>query len=120
MNPVATYFFNLEEPYQGVALYLRALIKKTIPDIVENSKWGLPFYDYNGKYMCYINYRKKTGVVDLSFIQGIHLKSHPEILVNGENRKQIRSVPLSSLEQVNEQQLVALLKEAMALNTNKH
>lgn len=117
MNPVETYFLKLEEPYKSIALYLRMLIKKTLPEAEEVSKWSLPFYDYNNKYMCYINYRKKTKVVDLSFIQGIHLKSHPELLVNGENRKQIRSIPITSLEAIDEQKVKELLLEAATLNS---
>lgn len=117
MNPVETYFLKLEEPYQSIALYLRMLIKKTLPDVAEVSKWSLPFYDYNDKYMCYINFRKKTKVVDLSFIQGVHLKTHPELLVNGENRKQVRSIPINSLETIDEKKIVDLVLEAAALNS---
>ena len=92
MNPVEHYILALDEPYQSISFYLRGLIKKTLPEAEEKFKWNCPFYDFNGKYMCYINFRKDRKLVDLAFVQGVHLTKHPELLIDGENRKQIRSV----------------------------
>ena len=109
LNPIDQYIFKLDEPYQSIAMYLRSVIKKTLPDIEEKYKWSCPFYDYNGKYMCYINFRKNTKVIDLSFIQGIHLGAFQEVLIDGENRKMIRSLKFKTLEEIDEKLVQEIL-----------
>lgn len=112
MNPVDNYILKLQEPYQSIALYLQLLIKKTLPEVEEKYKWSLPFYDYKGKYMCYINFRKKYNAIDLGFVQGYKHQKNLDLLIAGEGRTQVRSVRIKSLEDIDEKKLIEIIIEA--------
>lgn len=44
MKPVDDYFFRQKEPYQGIMLYVRAVIFKAVPSVTERIAYGIPFY----------------------------------------------------------------------------
>ncbi len=51
MKPVDNYFFNQKEPYQSIMLYVRSVILKTLPDVVERYSYKIPFYNIGKKPM---------------------------------------------------------------------
>jgi hypothetical protein len=112
MNPTEHYILKQEEPYQSIMLYLRSVLKKTLPEIDERFSYRIPFYHYNKKPLCYFNVLKGTAYVDIGFMQGVFLeKDFPE-LIDGRNRKQVRSIQIESLENFDEIRFVRLLKSA--------
>ena len=115
MNPIDDYFFNQLEPYQSIMLYLRSVILKTLPDVVERYSYKIPFYIIEKKPMVYLNILKGTDYVDVAFVQGIILEHQFPILKNDNKRKQVRSIKVATLEDFNEHEFVALLKEAKRL-----
>lgn len=112
MKPIDNYFYNQNEPYQSIMLYVRAVILKTIPDVKERFSYRIPFYNIGKKPMIYLNVLKGTNFVDVAFVQGILLEEKYPILKDHNNRKQVRSVQVKSLEDFDEIEFVKLLMDA--------
>ena len=113
MKPVDDYYFSQPEPFQSIMLYVRSVILKTLPEIEERYSYRIPFYNVGKKPMLYINILKGTNFVDVAFIQGILLEKEFPILKDYNNRKQVRSIQVKSLENFNEFEFVVLLKAAV-------
>lgn len=94
-------------------LYVRSVILKTLPEIEEKFNYRIPFYDHNKKPMCYLNILKGTDDVDVAFVQGVLLQKKFPDLKDGNNRKQVRSLQVNSLEEFDEFMFVELLKDAV-------
>ncbi|MCB0439145.1 MAG: DUF1801 domain-containing protein [Mangrovimonas sp.] len=120
MKPVDNYFFNQKEPYQSIMLYVRGVILKTLPDVVERYSYKIPFYNIGKKPMLYLNILKGRNYVDVAFVQGILLEEKFPVLKNDNKRKQVRSLQVKSLEDFDELEFVELLKEAKSQIENSH
>ncbi|HPF97919.1 MAG: DUF1801 domain-containing protein [Flavobacteriaceae bacterium] len=120
MKPVDNYFFNQKEPYQSIMLYVRSVIFKTLPDVVERYSYKIPFYNIGKKPMLYLNILKGRNYVDVAFVQGILLEEKFPVLKNDNKRKQVRSLQVKSLEDFDELEFVELLKEAKSQIENSH
>jgi len=118
MNPVEQHILNQKEPYQSIMLYVRSVIFKSLPCIEEKYKYKVPYYTYNNKPMLYLNILKGTNYVDVAFIQGVLLEDKYPQLKDDNNRKQVRSLQVQSLEDFNELQFVQLLKDAAVFLDN--
>ena len=66
--------------------------------------------------MLYLNVLKGKDYVDVAFVHGIVFEKDFPILKNDNKRKQVRSIQLKAIEDLDELQFVALLKRA-ALQT---
>lgn len=120
MNPIEQHIYNQEEPYQSIMLYVRSVILKTIPTIEEKYSYRIPFFNVFNKPMLYLNVLKGTNFVDVAFVQGIILEEKYPQLQNYNNRKQVRSLQVKSLEDFDELMFVQLLKDATnCLETSK-
>ena len=112
MKPVENYFLEQQEPYQSIMLYVRQVILKTLPNITERYSYKIPFYNLGKKPMIYLNMLKGTNFVDVAFVQGILLENDFPELKNHNNRKQVRSIQIRQIEDLNELRFVELLKAA--------
>jgi len=115
LNPTETYLLNQREPYQSIMLYVRSVILKALPSIEEKYNYGIPFYHHNKKPLCYLNILKGTNFVDVAFVQGVFLEEDFPELRNYNNRKQVRSLQVKSLEDFDEMLFVKLLNQAANL-----
>ncbi|WP_456376394.1 DUF1801 domain-containing protein [Lutibacter sp.] len=92
-------------------LYIRSVIFKTVPNVAEYYKYSVPYYTHTNKPMLYLNVLKGKNYVDVAFVQGILLeKKYPE-LKDANNRKQVRSLQVKSLEEFDELLFIQLLKD---------
>lgn len=112
MKPVEDYFLKQDEPYRSIMLYVRSVILKTLPEINERYSYGVPFYNVDKKPLLYLNILKGTDFVDVAFVQGILLRDRFPMLKDYNKRKQVRSIQVKSLEDLNELEFVKLLNEA--------
>lgn len=121
MRPIDEYFYNQKEPYQSIMLYVRSVILKTLPEVIERYSYKIPFYNIGKKPMLYLNILKGTNHVDVAFVQGVLLEKDFPILKDHNKRKQVRSVQVTSLEDFDELEFVELLKVAkdQVLKSNK-
>ena len=115
MKPVDEYFINQKEPYQSIMLYIRNVILNTLPEVEEKYSYKIPFYNIGNKPMIYLNILKGKDYVDVAFVQGILLEKQFPILKNENKRKQVRSIQLKTLEDLNQDNFVELLHEAYIL-----
>ena len=119
MRPVDQYFFEQKEPYQSIMLYVRSVILKTLPNVVERYSYEIPFYNIGKKPMLYLNILKGKDYVDVAFVHGVIFEKNFPILKNDNKRKQVRSIQLRRIEDLDELQFVELLKAA-AIQTQKN
>jgi len=116
MKPVEQYFLEQKEPYQSIMLYVRNVILRTIPEVIERYSYRIPFYNIGKKPMLYLNILKGTDYVDVAFVHGVVFEEDFPMLKNDNNRQQVRSIQLKRIEDLDEQKFVTLLKRA-ALQT---
>jgi len=65
--------------------------------------------------MLYLNVLKGKDYVDVAFVQGILLEKHFSVLKNDNKRKQVRSIQLKTLEDLDQENFVELLHAASNL-----
>lgn len=75
MKQLDNFYFSQEEPYQSCFLALRDIILSVDKQITPEWKFGLPFFYYRGKMLCFLNYSKKyrkpyIGLMKGSFLEG--------------------------------------------------
>jgi hypothetical protein len=120
VKPVDTYFLNQKEPYQSIMLYVRSVILNTLPEIEEKYSYKIPFYNIGKKPMIYLNILKGKDYVDVCFVQGILFEKDFPILKNDNKRKQVRSIQLKNIEDLDQENFVKLLHVASkTLNGSK-
>lgn len=96
---------------------IRALIKQTIPGVVEEWKWrGVPVWYHDGMLCTGETY--KTAV-KVTFAKGAFLKD-PSGLFNSSLEGNVRrAIDFHEGEKIDEKALKALIREAAALNSSK-
>ncbi|ULC59009.1 DUF1801 domain-containing protein [Flaviramulus sp. BrNp1-15] len=115
MKPVDEYFLNQKEPYQSIMLYVRSVILKTLPEAEERYSYKIPFYNIGKKPLLYLNILKGKDYVDVAFVQGILLENDFSVLKNDNKRKQVRSIQLKTLEDLDQENFIKLLHKASEL-----
>ena len=112
MKPVDEYFLNQKEPFQSIMLYVREVILHALPEVEEKYSYKIPFYNCHNKPMVYLNVLKGKNHVDVAFVQGILLEKKFPFLKDDNKRKQVRSIQLKTLEDLNQESFTKLLHEA--------
>ncbi len=116
MNPAELHILNQKEPFQSLMLYIRSVVKRTLPIIEEKYNYGIPFYHFQKRPMMYLNVLKGTNFLDVAFVQGIKLQENFPELQDYKNRKNVRSIQVKTLEDFDEVQFIELLKAAAKLS----
>ena len=91
------------------------LIETNFSDVELKYKWKIPCYYLNGKPFCYLNSSIKKKYVDVGFWASAHLTEYDEYLIS-EGRKVVKSLRYTSVNDINEIILIAVLKEAYKVN----
>ena len=112
MNPVEQHILNQVEPYQLLMLYVRSVIKRTLPSIEEKYNYKIPFYHLDKKPMLYLNVLKGTDFLDVAFVQGFLLQEEFTELKDYKNRKNVRSIQMKNMHDFDEIRFIQLLKKA--------
>ncbi|MFC1917095.1 DUF1801 domain-containing protein [Chloroflexota bacterium] len=105
-NKVDDYINKQKSPQKEICQNLRAILLRTFPNIREEMKLGVPWYE--GKYymVALKNY------VNLGFsVEGL---SRKEIGLFEGSGKTMKHIKIHSLEEINEEKIVALLKVVKA------
>ncbi len=95
--------------------FIRRLIHEVNPEVVEDWKWrGTPVWSHEGMYA---NANAFKAKVKLTFFHGARL-SDPNSLFNaGFGGNKWRAIDIQEGDEINEDALRALLREAVAYNT---
>ena len=111
--PVDGYF--AEQPPEKRALLekLRALVAKGVPDADATIKWGVPFYQMNGRNVCSLAAFKEHV--------GINFFASPDVLVDPGKKlegggKSMRMLKVRSAEDIDSASILRWLKATVAAN----
>lgn len=93
---------------------VRELIHEAAPNIKEEIKWGSPSFEYKGLMMSMVAFKKFAAVW---FHKGALLDDPKNLLeASSEDTKSMRKYRISTLEDLDEQGLKGLVKEAVQKN----
>lgn len=96
--------------------WVRALIKQTDPEVVEEVKWrGVPVWSYAGIICTGETYK---SVVKMTFAKGASLQDPAGLFNSSLEGNTQRAIDLHEGERLDEQALMALVRAAVALNTS--
>ena len=111
-EPVFAYLRSLPQPQRGIAERVDALAAKTLPALKRSVKWGMAWYGVgDGWCFCCGGF---AGHVKLTFGRGTALKPVPPVTPIGMG-KDSRGVELASVDDLDERQAAAWMKQATAL-----
>src|SRR3954447_12833097 len=111
-KPVFAYISSLPEPQRSIAERVDALAAKTLPNLQRSVKWGMAWYGV-GDGWCFscVGFE---GHVKLTFGHGTSLNPVPPVTPIGMG-KASRGVELQSVDDIDEAQLAAWMRQAAAL-----
>ena len=108
MVPAGNYFLQRTEPDKSCLLALRSIILNYHEGITEAWKYGMPFYCYKGKMLCYLWTHKKYKQPYLGIVDG-KLIDHPLLITENRARMKIllfdpeKDIPIDMLSTILEQ-----------------
>ena len=109
--PVFAYVASLPQPQRGIAEQIDALAASTLPGLHRAVKWGMAYYGVETGW-CFAS-GAFVGHVKLMFIRGTELEPEPPVTPIGMG-KQTRGVELASIDELDELQVAAWMKQAAA------
>ena len=116
MNPAEEYILNQSEPFRGILLHLKSVVELTIPEVDLKYKYRIPFYYLEGSPFCYLNQSK--DYIDVGFWHAKHLSLHLDKMTTA-GRKMMKSLRYTSLDEIDNEVLIAVLKEAYSVKDRK-
>jgi uncharacterized protein YdhG (YjbR/CyaY superfamily) len=115
LSGLQTFYENQPEPNQSCFFAIRQFVLKLHPDFTEEYKYGLPFFYFQGKGLCYSWYDKKTSEPYIGFADG-KLLDHPRLELGDRKRMKIfridpsSDLPIEDLKQIIEDSISLRLK----------
>jgi hypothetical protein len=110
-KPVFAYIASLPQPHRGIAERVDALAAKTLPGLQRSVKWGMSYYGV-GDGWCFCC-GGSAGHVKLMFMNGAALEPVPPVTPVAMG-KQTRGVELRSVDDLDERQIAAWMKQVAA------
>ena len=94
---------------------MRQLIQQADPEVVEEWKWGIPVWSYDGILCTGESYKK---VVKLTFAKGASLQDPARLFNSSLEGNVRRAIDIHEGEEVDESAFKALIRKAVALNSS--
>ena len=111
-KPVFAYIASLPQPQRAIAEAVDALAARTLPDLQRAVKWGMSYYGVgDGWCFCCGGF---AGHVKLMFVNGVTLAPVPPVTPVAMG-KSTRGVELESVEDLDERQIAAWMKQVAAV-----
>lgn len=96
MNPIQEYFYKICEPERSILLFLRKkILEFDVENITETLSFGVPFFKYKKKMLCYFYFSKKHKQYYISFYHGDRL-NHPLLISEGRKKFKILLIDADS------------------------
>jgi hypothetical protein len=92
---------------------VRALALKTIPEVIEEWKWGVPVWSYKGNILAGGVFKDH---VKLNFFKGASLEDPKRLFNAGLEAKATRAIDISENQKIDEAALKELIRAAVAYN----
>ncbi|MEM0541043.1 DUF1801 domain-containing protein [Flavobacterium sp. j3] len=115
VKPQDLYILNQPEKYRDILLHVLAVVEQVVPEATLEYKWKIPFFYLDKKPFCYLNASHKKQFVDVAFMKGFELKENQQHLVADNGRSMVKSLRYSNLEEIDNEILISVLKEASKL-----
>lgn len=115
LKPIDAFYFKQEEPIQSCMMALRDIILKEDQNITTQLKYGLPFFCYKEKMMCYLWYHKKYKQPYIGFVEGHRFE---ETYLLQEKRKRMKIMLINPEEDLPINNLNHMIKQAVDLYRN--
>jgi hypothetical protein len=110
-KPVFAYISSLPQPQRGIAERVDSLAAKTLPGLQRSVKWGMSYYGVgDGWCFCCGGFAKH---VKLMFMNGVTLTPVPPVTPEAMG-KSTRGVELESVDDIDERQIAAWMKQVAA------
>lgn len=116
MNPSEEYILKQPEPFKSILLHLQSIIELTVPEVDLKYRYKIPFYYINGKPFVYMNQSK--DYVDLGFWHASKITVHLDKMTTA-GRKVMKSLRYYSLEEIDNDVLIAVLQDAYSVKNRK-
>jgi hypothetical protein len=110
MKEFDNFFFKQEEPNQSCLLALRELIIRHDSAISTSWKYGMPFFCYKNKMLCYLWIHKKHHLPYIGFVDGIILND-PDLL--SEKRARMKILLIDPNKNIPLKKINSLLKQSL-------
>lgn len=105
LNPIDNYLLHETEPIKSCLQFLRAFILNLDNHITEKWQYGMPFFYYKNKRICYCWVDKKRRIPYLGIVDG-HKIDHPDLLKEKRARMKIllidpgKNIPVAKLKTI--------------------
>lgn len=109
--PVDSYFAQQPPEKRALLEKLRALVDKTVPDAEASIKWGVPFYQTNGRNLCSIAAFKEH--VGINFFASPDVLKDPGKKLEG-GGKSMRMLKVRRAEDIDSASITRWLKATAA------
>ncbi|SRR5579871_654689 len=113
LRPIDDYFLNHDEPVKSCLQFLREYIMKQDKNITESWKYGMPFYDYDGKRFCYLWVHKKFKQPYLGIVEGNKI-NHDELLK--EKRTKMKILLIDPHKDIPVKKIKSILHEVLSFH----
>jgi len=112
MSNVEDFILDLEPERAEIVEKVREIILACSPTITEKISHKIPFF-CGRKKICYINLTIKG--IDLGFSKGFEL-SNIQGALEAKDRNTVKSLPINSMQDINEDLIIEILNEAILLD----
>jgi hypothetical protein len=112
---VDQFMAKLEPNIQKLANTIRNFLFEVEPEFEEIKKWGRPAYLMNGMVCAIDSYKNH---INLGFAKGTSLSDSGNLLEG--TGKNIRHIRISSIEDIQRNEVKSLIKEAIKLNKKQN
>lgn len=111
-SSVKEFFLELEPPLQDIGRFLDDLLQEEF-GLQPKWRYRLPFY-YKKSWICYLS-PKGNKIMELAFTRGNELSNEDGLLLDL-GRKQVKSLLITSIRELDSQALRKIINEAVLLD----
>jgi hypothetical protein len=112
LRPIDEWFLHHDEPAKSCLQFLRRHILQVDDQITETWKYGMPFYYYKEKRVCYLWVHKKYQQPYIGLVEGKRLR-YPGLLT--EKRARMKILLIDPVKNIPVKTINAVLIEAIKL-----
>lgn len=115
LNSNDHFFLKQTEPLKSCLITLRDIILSHDNDIKSEMKYGMPFFCFKGKMVCYLWIHKKYNQPYIGFVEG-KLIDHPDLIT--EKRARMKIMLLDQNKDIPIEKVESILKQVFDLYRN--
>ena len=112
LTQLDNFYLQKNEPIRSCLLALKDIILKQDENVSAEWKYGMPFFCYKGKMLCYLWVHKKYHQPYIGIVEGQRI-DHPALII--EKRSRMKIMLLEANEDLPLQTIQHILKQALDL-----